>query len=1181
MTNHVRKQKSLTNTRPSRNPLGYSVYNLSTTESSDHPSTSSSSQGVGLSRSLSQHGRTSSSLLNRLKHPGMQSPSASPTSSEGSSRDTRSERTLAHSASSGSIKIRAPEESPAGMGGKKKKGGGSGFIAQFLRGPRNSPSPQEQANAVGRFVRAQDMGSENDPQSGGGRSPVTESSHEDMSASGSAYQYYSGHCDAQGDCSGDQDDGESVENQPNDTSVPSQPDYAQWYDNPPMDAHFAAPALPVYQPIDMNRLPSGYVRATRPLLPDARMLAPMASLADVLRTPEPGEFAALSNRELRFAVENHMLVDQHRYLIRDLGHARAAIAALKQVVQAKEERVEQYEVANNELQQRVAMMDALLSVDQRRQLACMPYTQSGYESMESATSHNAELSIEQQVSEEAISDQQRRVTRPLSGYATGYAFSDKPVHQLPRVFSGDYSVDVQAMETSVGALASAIQAMPRDEHTVADIIASKADVEQQQQPQQPHQQAEAKQEPHRGKQPSMAAAAAASPSGEHKRRSSRFFAALRLSGFGSQPDCDTESNATRRASRRSVSLGNNRVPVVSNQSSDAVTVAGPRRVGSEPSSDSLGSSCPVLTSSNNDLRPRDTQVTRRQLSSDSMGSSATSSSAVGRYPVSLGLNSSNEGSVRTSSQTSSVSGQDKSRRGLRFAHRLSFTPQRRSTSAPSRPQSMQVSRRRSWLSRLFDSSSSSNNESPQLPSSSDDAGFSDDDGHIMGGRARRRRVLTQSSDEVSRFLGRLALDDNDPGMLRGHTSRGGTGGLEDVIDVSGEDEERAARTSLSVAEIRQQTLDALNGTVRSQEILCRDQEIICRGARVSSLPQPQPQQQQQQQQRPILGTDGDLGSGRWRQREATTALPTIRRLSSQSTSSASSSSSLGLGVISGYVDSGSTSPQSPVSSIQPSAIPRRASSDQPAANIRGHSSAQNASDNTDAGKKWAPAFWAPPSGIWAPEDGNVMVSDGSIGRLSDGYRSPRSSISRSQRSLAAPGNSNSPWELVKLPTDPRAYPTTSTSTAATSPSNGLGFFEEPPVPDSDELTMAARRSLSLRMSRTAFRQAEPLPETDDSEGMPLAVLNEQHRGLASSSKRKSLLWQFTSRSNVVVGGSGVVKNENKLERGSVVNVAVDNSNKECALVAASNEDCVSTSNNSNNGSDGSSRVKKWWSAVLG
>ncbi|KAJ1882811.1 hypothetical protein LPJ57_000664 [Coemansia sp. RSA 486] len=1163
MTNHVRKQKSLTNTRPSRNPLGYSVYNLSTAESSDHPSTSSL-QGVGLSRSLSQHGRTSSSLLNRLKHPGMQSPSASPTSSEGSSRDTRSERTLAHSASSGSIKIRAPDESPAGMGGKKKKGG-SGFIAQFLRGPKNSPSQQEQVNVVGRFVRTQDMGSENDQQSGGGRSPVTESSNEDTSASGSVYQYYSGHCDAQDDCSGDQDDVESVENQPNDTTVPSQPDYAQWYDNPPMDAHFAAPALPVYQPIDMNRLPSGYVRATRPLLPDARMLAPMASLADVLRTPEPGEFAALSNRELRFAVENHMLVDQHRYLIRDLGHARAAIAALKQVVQAKEERVEQYEVANNELQQRVAMMDALLSVDQRRQLACMSYTQSGYESMESATNHNTELSNEQQVSEEAINDQQRRVTRPLSGYATGYAFSDKPVHQLPRVFSGDYSVDVQAMETSVGALASVIQAMPRDEHTVADIIASKADAEQQQQP---HQQVEAKQEPHRGKQPSVAVAA--SPSGEHKRRS-RFFAALRLSGFSSQSDSDTESNTTRRSSRRSVSLGNNRVPMVSNQSSDTVAVAGPRRVGSEPSSDSLVSSCPVLTSSNNDLRPRDTQVTRRQLSSDSMGSSGTSSSAVGRYPVSLGLNSSNEGSVRTSSQTSSVSGKDKSR-GLRFAHRLSFTPQRRSTSAPSRPQSMQVSRRRSWLSRLFDSS---NDESPHLPSSSDDAGFSDDDGH-MGGRARRRRVLTQSSDEVSRFLGRLALDDNDPGMLRGHTSRG-TGGLEDVIDVSGEDEERAARTSLSVAEIRQQTLDALNGTVRSQEILCRDQEVICRGARVSSLPQPQ-----QQQQRPVLGTDGDLGSGRWRQREATTALPTIRRLSSQSTSSASSSSSLGLGVISGNVDSGSTSPQSPVSSIQPSAMPRRASSDQPAANVRSHSSAQNASDNADAGKKWAPAFWAPPSGIWAPEDGNVMMSDGSIGRLSDGFRSPRSSISRSQRSLAAPGNSNSPWELVKLPTDSRAYPTTSTSTSTTtSPSNGLGFFEEPPVPDSDELTMAARRSLSLRMSRTAFRQAEPLPETDDSEGMPLAVLNEQHRGLASSSKRKSLLWQFTSRSNVVVGGSGVVKNENKLERGSVVNVAVDNSNKECALVAASNEDCVSTSNNSNNGSDGSSRVKKWWSAVLG
>ncbi|KAJ2843838.1 hypothetical protein IWW36_005408, partial [Coemansia brasiliensis] len=49
----------------------------------------------------SQHGR-SVSLLSRIRHNA--SPSASPTSSDNSSRDTRSERTLAHSASAGSIR---------------------------------------------------------------------------------------------------------------------------------------------------------------------------------------------------------------------------------------------------------------------------------------------------------------------------------------------------------------------------------------------------------------------------------------------------------------------------------------------------------------------------------------------------------------------------------------------------------------------------------------------------------------------------------------------------------------------------------------------------------------------------------------------------------------------------------------------------------------------------------------------------------------------------------------------------------------------------------------------------------------------------------------------------------------------------------------------------------------------
>ncbi|KAJ2644329.1 hypothetical protein GGH99_008414, partial [Coemansia sp. RSA 1285] len=54
----------------------------------------------------SSHKR-SASLLGRLRHSGAGSPSGSPTSSEGSSKDTaRSERTLAHSASSGSMRRR-------------------------------------------------------------------------------------------------------------------------------------------------------------------------------------------------------------------------------------------------------------------------------------------------------------------------------------------------------------------------------------------------------------------------------------------------------------------------------------------------------------------------------------------------------------------------------------------------------------------------------------------------------------------------------------------------------------------------------------------------------------------------------------------------------------------------------------------------------------------------------------------------------------------------------------------------------------------------------------------------------------------------------------------------------------------------------------------------------------------
>ncbi|KAJ2156785.1 hypothetical protein GGF46_004948 [Coemansia sp. RSA 552] len=69
--------------------------------------------------------------------------------------------------------------------------------------------------------------------------------------------------------------------------------------------------------------------------------------------------------------------------------------------------------------------------------------------------------------------------------------------------------------------------------------------------------------------------------------------------------------------------------------------------------------------------------------------------------------------------------------------------------------------------------------------------------------------MTHSTDEISRFLDKLRFEEPPP---RGGISNGA---LEDVVDVSGEDEERASRASLSVAEVRQQTLDALNGTTRS------------------------------------------------------------------------------------------------------------------------------------------------------------------------------------------------------------------------------------------------------------------------------------------------------------------------------------------------------------------------------
>ncbi|ORX67319.1 hypothetical protein DL89DRAFT_56696 [Linderina pennispora] len=81
----------------------------------------------------------------------------------------------------------------------------------------------------------------------------------------------------------------------------------------------------------------------------------------------------------------------------------------------------------------------------------------------------------------------KRVARPLSGLQTKYTFNDRPVHQLPRVFSGDYSAaDMDAIETSAELFASVVSASSADSQTVEEIIASKLALEKQQEHQQQH-----------------------------------------------------------------------------------------------------------------------------------------------------------------------------------------------------------------------------------------------------------------------------------------------------------------------------------------------------------------------------------------------------------------------------------------------------------------------------------------------------------------------------------------------------------------------------------------------------------------------------------------------------------------------------------------------------------------------
>ncbi|KAJ2810780.1 hypothetical protein H4S07_002478, partial [Coemansia furcata] len=1008
-----------------------------------------------------QH-RRSASLLGRLRHPASMSPTASPTSSsECSSRDTRSERTLAHSASSGSmrhqhhyrphptedttyrepqrpsVRVLPPDSDGDGRRGSAKKRGQQqqqkneggkpgGFISQLLRGPssksrspsrglaqfaRSSPGPPRShmspnASSAGRKSPSSfaDDGEVERHFSTSSSSPHMPQHHAYLpdqrmsddymgpppSQTGtnytpaayfnsSSHHYHSTHAD-QGD--------RSPNTNPNDPT--SGRNGGAWFDasdrgtsdhlmatrGVPTD-HLMS-TLPVYEPIDMSRATtstqsssssSGYNRATQPTLPDARLLAPMASLTDIF--PGISDFNALSNRELRFAVENHMLVEQHRYLIRDLGHARSAITALKQVVQAKEERVESYELANVELQQRVSLLESLLTAEQRQQLACMPYAFNMC-SVSSELAHQSLHMQEQPIASDAETlqlatdlddthgDRQavadaRRVNRPLSGYVTGYSFNDKPVSHLPRVFSGDYSAaNVQAMETSVEALANAIVAMPRDEATVEDIIASKC---------------EAKAQALAATMTSECEASADDPSPQPKRsgaaqpkRRSRFFSALRLSAFNGSaaaPIAHAADEGPRTKNRRSVSLGNAMKPGAVPEPAPRVPSAGRARADSQ---ESLAASCPTLLIPGIIGGPP--RSARRQASEDSFASSGG-----GRYPPSLGLGD------RASSHRvpSNASDNDEPHVPGTRAKRLSFTPQpRRSTSAPSsRPQSMRVSSRRSWLHQLFGSSSHSGGSAAHEPSESE----SESEAEGGNGGGRRRRVMTQSSTEVAQLLGSLQLNGEPAHQHAGH--------LEDVVDVSGEDEERAARPSLSVAEIRQQTLDALNGTLPRAKGAHAKSDL-----RILSLPQASTVAAA------ALGADepvlAEPSASRWRQHES--AVPTIMRLNPPPVQAGS----LGLGVsvarrgslpnttaaapMAGADSLGSADAQSPGRSS--SANRRSQSLAQMGAGDMRPAKQQSplAPDDPAAaqGKRWAPAFWAPPppvlspanthSNTWSPRD---------------------------------------------------------------------------------------------------------------------------------------------------------------------------------------------------------------------
>ncbi|KAJ1909799.1 hypothetical protein H4219_006341, partial [Mycoemilia scoparia] len=76
-------------------------------------------------------------------------------------------------------------------------------------------------------------------------------------------------------------------------------------------------------------------------------------------------YPSVTNCEARLVLENKFLVDQQRYLLRDLTHIRASSQALRQVVQAKDDHLEDYIEKNQQLNRRVQLLEAALAWERR------------------------------------------------------------------------------------------------------------------------------------------------------------------------------------------------------------------------------------------------------------------------------------------------------------------------------------------------------------------------------------------------------------------------------------------------------------------------------------------------------------------------------------------------------------------------------------------------------------------------------------------------------------------------------------------------------------------------------------------------------------------------------------------------------------------------------------------------